>query len=170
MAETRAYLRALAHTYADIGYMLRLTNLFLLSDTGQEQFISIFLARLHQSARSFVYCGAGHDGFLVASDGETIALPASSIPLSVTEDADYPCSSSLDLHSGDLLVLFTDGFPDARAFDNLMFGKERILAIVRANADRPAADIIAAIYTAVSEYTGHRPTVDDMSIVIVKTM
>ena len=92
------------------------------------------------------------------------------IPLSVKNDADYPCSSSLSLHPGDLLVLFTDGLPDARAFNDLMFGKERILAIVRANAGRPAADIIASIYTAVSEYTGHRPAVDDMSIVIVKAM
>lgn len=171
MAEIRAYLRALAHTYADVGYMLRLANSFLVSGTEQNhQFISLFFARLDPQSHSFVYCGAGHNGFLLGGGGNTTRLEPTAIPLSVTGTADFPCSAPFDLHSGDTLLLVTDGIWEAKSRGDELFGSDRVLDVVQAAGDQPAREIIGTVYEAVRDFSGHGPPVDDMTIVVVKAI
>lgn len=171
MAEIRAYLRALAHTYADVGYMLRLANSFLVSDTEQnQQFISLYFARLDPESRSFVYSGAGHHGFLLDAGGNATRLEATAIPLGITDATDYPCTSPYNLDSGDALLLFTDGFWEARSPDKRLFGNDGVLEVVRATADQPAREIISAVHAAARDFTGHQQPVDDMTMVVVKAI
>jgi Stage II sporulation protein E (SpoIIE) len=66
MEETRASLRALALTRADIGTIVTLSNRCLAADLPTGQFLTLFLSRLDPGTRSLVYCGAGHpSGYVV---------------------------------------------------------------------------------------------------------
>jgi serine phosphatase RsbU (regulator of sigma subunit) len=48
------------------------------------------------------------------------------------------------------------------------FGEERLVAVLRENAGRPAHDIIAKIHEAVSRFTENSPPDDDITLVILK--
>lgn len=74
----------------------------------------------------------------------------------------------LDLKVGDLFVFCTDGVTEAQ--DPLLreFGSERLLAVVDQMHDRPASEIVDAIFAAVSEFRGEMPPNDDTTAVVVR--
>jgi serine phosphatase RsbU (regulator of sigma subunit) len=49
-----------------------------------------------------------------------------------------------------------------------VFGKDRLLDILREFADRPAADISAAIHERLSRFRGDARQVDDVTYVVIK--
>ena len=55
IAETRAYLRALALTHADPDQVLGRVNQHLVEDIRTDHFVTLFLARLNPLTRSLVY-------------------------------------------------------------------------------------------------------------------
>jgi len=60
MAETRAYLRALALNECDPGKLLVATNKMLHADLEDERFVTLFCAQLNIAGRCLVYANAGH--------------------------------------------------------------------------------------------------------------
>jgi PAS domain S-box-containing protein len=69
MAETRAYLRALAWTHADPGAILTLANRILTGDIA-DRFITLLAVRLDLATRSLAYANAGHvAGFVLDAAG-----------------------------------------------------------------------------------------------------
>ena len=67
-----------------------------------------------------------------------------------------------------MVLLFTDGIPEARSPEGAVFGNSRLLEAVCANLDRPAAEIIAAIYRAVQEFCGYGKPCDDITMIVIK--
>ena len=72
---------------------------------------------------------------------------------------------SLELQSGDAVVLFTDGVIEARAGDEF-FGEERVRAILEHTAGWPAADMASALETAALDFQGG-DTGDDIAVLVV---
>ncbi len=74
----------------------------------------------------------------------------------------------LDLKPGDVFVFVSDGVTEA--LDPLMreFGSERLMAIADQMHDRPAREIVDAIFTAVNEFRGEMPPNDDTTAVVVR--
>jgi phosphotransferase system enzyme I (PtsI) len=169
MAQTQAYLRALAETCADPGELLAGVNrLFATSDSGH--FVTMFLGRLDVATRSFSYVGAGHQAYLIAKDGAVRVLRSHSIPIGV-ENTMTPCTASrITLEAGDILVVPTDGTEEAMSVDGRQFGRERIFDLVRNNRDKPAVDIVEALFQAARDFSEQRPQEDDITALIVKVL
>ena len=64
--------------------------------------------------------------------------------------------------------LFTDGIPEARSPAGAVFGKRRMLEVADANLDRPAAEIVAALYRAVQEFCRPDKPCDDITMIVIK--
>jgi sigma-B regulation protein RsbU (phosphoserine phosphatase) len=167
MAETRAYLQALALTHGDVGEILTLANRILVEDLD-DQFITVFLASVDPCTRSFVYAGAGHEAFLVDAAGKVRKLCSTSLPLGLEKNLIVPCSPVMDLAPGDVLLLLTDGVGEAISRDRTHFGLERTLEVVRANRARSAREIVDALYEAVRDFGDRQPQRDDITIVTLK--
>src|SRR5207244_791735 len=92
MAETRAYLRALALTYNEVGDILERANPFLAHDTEGLRFVTLFFGRLEPKSRSFVYANAGHlSGYLFDANGEVRnTLNSLSLPLGIQPEGAFP--------------------------------------------------------------------------------
>jgi sigma-B regulation protein RsbU (phosphoserine phosphatase) len=69
----------------------------------------------------------------------------------------------------DLLVLFTDGISDARNRADLRLGEEPVLETVRANRDRPVAEIVERVFATLAAHTGDVPPRDDLTLVITRS-
>jgi sigma-B regulation protein RsbU (phosphoserine phosphatase) len=169
MAQTQAYLRALAETCADPGELLAGANrLFATSDSGH--FVTMFLGRLDVATRSFVYIGAGHQAYLIANDGAVRVLGSTSTPLGVEKTLATCSTSTISLEEGDILVVPTDGAEEAMSVDGRQFGRERILDLVRNNRDKPAVEIVETLFRAARDFAELRPQVDDITAVVVKVL
>ena len=170
ITETRAYLRALALTNADIGRIVTLANRRLVEDLGGDNFVTLLLARLDPRTHSLEYVGCGHpSGCIFDSSGRVRALLESAgPPLGVVAESDFPIVPAITLQPGDLVLFLTDGVLEARAPDNTAFGFKRAIEVVRACRSDSAAQIANNLYDAARAFSLHEPQVDDITVVVIK--
>jgi sigma-B regulation protein RsbU (phosphoserine phosphatase) len=170
MAETRAYLRLLALNRDDVGEILTRASRALAEDVDYEHYVTLFLAQLDPAARTVVYASAGHSSaHLLGADGKVKAeLKRTGIPLGLKPDTRYESQPPIPLAAGDILVILTDGIEEAMAPDESLFGVERALEVVRANADRSAGAIVEELFAAARDFSEGTPQSDDFTAIVVK--
>ena len=169
MAETRAYVRALALTCSDLGTLLGLINTRLAEDLASWHFVTLFLMRLDPQTRSLLYASAGHwPAYVLDRQGHIRATLASeSLPIGIDSASDHPTGPAVFLEPGDLIFLFTDGIVEAASTDERRFGLERTLDIVRAHQHESPDEILEALLQAVSDFSeGHLQ--DDVTAVVIQ--
>jgi serine phosphatase RsbU (regulator of sigma subunit) len=169
MAETRAYLRALALTGADVGTLLTLSNRRLADDLVDGHFVTAILLRLDPHTRSLVHASAGHcPGYILDVHGRTKAvLPSTGYPLGIDAANDFPTGPATTLEPGELVLLLTDGVVEAASADGELFGLERTLAIVRAHQQEAPTAILDALFHTVGEFCRQQHR-DDITAVVIK--
>jgi sigma-B regulation protein RsbU (phosphoserine phosphatase) len=94
-----------------------------------------------------------------------IELPG--VPLGSFAGSTYD-EISFALHPGDVFVFCTDGVFEAMNAEGQEFSAARIIDVIGRLRDEPASRIVAAIFTAVSEWRGDTPSNDDMTVVAVR--
>jgi serine phosphatase RsbU (regulator of sigma subunit) len=75
---------------------------------------------------------------------------------------------ALTLNTGDLLVLYTDGFSEAMTSDDEEWGEERMLAAVEAVRSKAAVEVISGLFEAADRFTQGAPQQDDMTLLALK--
>jgi serine phosphatase RsbU (regulator of sigma subunit) len=168
MAKTRAYLRALAKSDDDLQTLLGRLHEFLVVDTHDKWFVTMFFAALNPQTGAIEYAGAAQQAHLVHQDGSVTVLRSTSTPLGVFADHPPLCSSPITLAAGELLVVLTDGYVEAKSPAGEQFGNERMLAIIREHRTSPASEIIQALDGAVARFCGSSPPTDDLTAVVVR--
>ena len=68
---------------------------------------------------------------------------------------------------GDVLTLYTDGVVEAQDEDENFFGQERLETIVGSNLGRPVEIIEDKVMSALYNFTGDAPQLDDITLMIV---
>jgi sigma-B regulation protein RsbU (phosphoserine phosphatase) len=97
---------------------------------------------------------------------DTLSLPY--FPLGISPRTDFP-TKDWNVGRGDRLVFLTDGLIEASNPAGEPFGFERLEALLKAqaDADASAAEIEAAILSAVAAHSAGTPPEDDRTLVIV---
>jgi PAS domain S-box-containing protein len=169
IAETRAYLRALALTHTDPGQVLDGVNQRLVEDITEDHFVTLFLARLNPLTRSLVYASAGHvPGYVLDGRGEgKLVLRSTGLPLGLERAGGFPNGPAVHLDPGDLVFLLSDGIVEAPSGAGAHFGIGRALEVVRAHRHDPPGEIVAALLHQVHEWS-QSAQVDDMTAVVIK--
>ena len=93
---------------------------------------------------------------------ELAGVPLGSFPGSTYDEL------ALDLQAGDLFVFCSDGVFEANDLLLREFGSVRLMKVLEEVRDRPAKQIVDAIFTAVQEFRGEAQPNDDMTAVAVK--
>jgi PAS domain S-box-containing protein len=169
MAETRACLRILAQTHADLGQVLALANARLSEDVAEDHFVTLLVARLDPVAYTLTYSNAGHwPGYVLDFRGQIKAvLESTGVVLGFAQAGAFPTGPEVSLAAGDTVLLCTDGLAEAFSKDGAAFGKARILDLVRGHRHEAATDIVATLCHEVLEFAGEQQ-LDDMTAVVVK--
>lgn len=168
-AEVRTVMREATSMLASPGAAMSLANRRLYDDlTGVDKLVTIFAAYYTPETRSVIYANAGHSVAIHKAAGEPARiLEATGMPLGIFDDADYE-EHVVRLDIGDLLVICSDGFPEASDVAEQMFGYDRLLHAIDDIADRSAAEIGKYLSEAVAEFVmGHEQS-DDQTIIVAK--
>ena len=172
MATGRALLRGRAMDVPGPGLLLTEVNRLLCQDTQLSgRFITLFFLRIDKSAHELVWCRAGHDPGLLYDprSGEFASLMGSGIPLGVTPDWIYAESHRPWPEAGQVLVLYTDGIHEARNAADVMYGRDRIMRVVAANAGFPASTVVNALVADLREFKDGLPLEDDVTLVVIRS-
>jgi phosphoserine phosphatase RsbU/P len=169
MATARASLRAYATSCSDLGQLLTRVNADLARDVHQGRFMTMLLLLVDPSTGTLRWASAGHDRPIVYDPaGRFIETEGGGIPLGVEAGAVYADSCVSGLAPGAVVAIGTDGVWEARKPGGEFFGKDRLRALVRDHARRPAAEIAAVVATALGAFLENCPFQDDATLVIVR--
>jgi len=172
MASTHAYIHSLTGMGFDLCQIFRQANINLNRETDVGQFVTAIMGRIDPTTGELTYVSAGHPtGYVIDRTGDIKAsLTSTGIPLAVLEDGDYPLGLPVQLETGDVVVLLTDGVLEAMSPDDEFFGDDRTLEVVRANQERTAGEIVEAILREVAEFSGNSGQDDDITAVVIKVV
>jgi serine phosphatase RsbU (regulator of sigma subunit) len=170
MSLLRAYLRALALTYASPQQILSRVNHLVCEDTKHEWFATALFVDLDAQRGEYCYAGAGHEGYLMDAAGAVTRLTSTGMPLGISNCTTIAQSPAAPMQPGDILLLLSDGIAESHSREGDAFGLVRALDVVRAERSRPAQQIVEAVYQAVRAHRGDAAQEDDMTIVVVKTL
>jgi serine phosphatase RsbU (regulator of sigma subunit) len=72
------------------------------------------------------------------------------------------------IHSGDVVVLYTDGITEAMNKDNEVYGEEKLIGMIKKLHLLDAKEIAYAILEDVQKFTAESRYGDDRTIVVIK--
>ena len=162
-------LRAVSLQGCDLQGALATANQ-LLSAHLEGRFVTCFLGLLDPLIGQMTYASAGH-GPMLFYDGqrdEFRQVPATSIPLGVTAEADYTEIVTHDFAPGDIAVILTDGFFEAIGPTEEMFGLDRLTSILRRDRDVPAEQMIERLHGEIMDFIGELEPQDDCTVVVIR--
>ncbi len=169
----RAMLRTLLFARADLLNAVEALNAFLCRDMPSGRFMTLFLAVLDPEARTLTWIGAGHDSPLLCRRGEALTeLKRTGPAFNLDPRGAYHVAGPLPLLTGDAVVLYTDGFPDARAENGEFWGEDRFQASFRSHAERggTARQLLDGMLSDVERWIGVRPLYDDVTCVVLRAL
>ncbi len=173
MASARSMLRNNIRHYAyDLSRIMREFNNELVQDTDTDKFITLFYGLLDDKKKTISWTLGGHDPAIwyQKEKGETQELKSIGVPLGFVPDMDFDQEGPVDLNTGDIIVLGTDGIWEAENSSEEMFGKDRMMDVIKKNIDKTSKEICQSVVDAVLEYTAPQPQDDDITILVVKVL
>ena len=172
MTTARALLRMRASIGGSPAELVTDLNRSLAYDVQKSnRFMTLMYFRLNQVERTATWVRAGHEpGLHFSPDtNEFSEIRGEGLALGVLEDVIYDEYTTASLRPGEIVVLGTDGITETRNTEGRLFGKQRLMEVVRKNADQPAASILETCLRKVRDFRAGHPQEDDETLVIIKT-
>ena len=166
MAAVRAALRAQIDNVYYLYEVVRRINLMLIRDSNPGEFVTLFYGVLDGRNRRFTYCNAGHPPAMIFRKGKIIELGSDNMVLGLEAEEKY-VQSLVDLQTGDVLLLYTDGLLDAMNFDMERFGKQRLIEVF-SQGGATAETISQNILWSLHKHTGLAKRTDDVTMIVAK--
>ncbi len=176
MAGLQGRVQSIAPNYRDsIARLVGEVNRLMYSSTDSNRYATFFYGLYDSATRELRYVNAGHPPPLLLRPDRDRAnhriqrLEASGTVIGMLPDAEYD-ETTMQLAPGDILVIYTDGLTEASNRQELEFGEQRVGAVVRQHAARPAAEIRDAVLLEMDRFVADAPSLDDLTLVIAKVL
>ncbi len=168
MANIQATLRATQAAHPSLADLATRVNSLLHASTPSNKFATAFFLTYDPSTGACTYVNGGHnDGILLRCDGSVEMLTTTGMPLGLFARAAYE-EGRLAMGPGDLLALYSDGVSEAENCSEDQFGMDRMIDVMRAHQQAPAAAIVDQMFQSIDAFAGDAPQHDDITLMILK--
>jgi serine phosphatase RsbU (regulator of sigma subunit) len=170
MALSRTLIRTYAVEHpAQPALALTAANRRICADTQSDLFVTVFYGVLDPASGALAYCNAGHNPPYLLRAGDSGAIEKlgnTGLALGVLE-GDLWEEATVQVAPGDLLVLYSDGVPEAQDAAEVFFGEKRLLSVLLRSRDRAAGEVQAAVLAEVRAFVGNAPQFDDLTLMVL---
>ena len=175
MTLTKGIIQSQANGQTSPREMLIKVNSFMYKSIEPGAFVTIFYAVLDGNTGKIDMTRAGHNPAIhySAMEDKFSLIEPLGIGIALEEGEvfqDKIKSESVYLHSGDWLVLYTDGFTEAMNKKQEEYGEERFINSIRMNQYETANGLITAIRNDVQNFVGKTEQFDDMTMIAIKVI
>ena len=168
MANVQAAVRVLSESRVPAAELITRVNRLVHGYTEDGVFITFFYSILDTRTGEVVYVNAGHNPpCILRRDGNREYLDRGGLVIGAIPNAEYE-EGRATLHTGDDLVLYTDGVTEAENLEDEMFGEERLEQLLIEHRHASAREIEERVYTSVKDFAAGASQTDDLTMVIVK--
>ena len=151
--------------------MMNRLNRVLHEKTEKKMFTALCLAALDIRNMRLTFSNAGLNEPILKSNGSVTILSGEGqkYPLGSVKTSHYE-EKQMRLNKGDLLILYTDGIPEAKNNAKLFYGYDTLQRLLQNMNTGPmtALEIKEAILEDVRRFSGSAHQYDDMTVVVVK--
>ena len=136
-------------------------------------FVTAFYAVLDERTGLVSYASAGHNPMVIyrAKTQSYELATTKGIALGFNEGPVFDRTIQLaqtQLDRGDVLVLYTDGFPEAMNGNSEEFGEERFYKLVADHGHLEPPALVEAVVNGIAKHRGEAEQSDDLTILTVK--
>lgn len=170
VAALRATLYALAKRELALRAIFQRANEFIHASTGPKaKYVTLFYAVLDTHARRFIYINAGHlPPVVLRRNGEIELLRSGGFPLGFFDNPRY-FEQFLQLESGDMLCLYTDGLTEATNASDEDYGRGRLIEVLKNNQNASSSQVCRALLSDVRHFSGSAPA-DDATVLVIRAI
>ncbi len=168
MAGMKGTLGASVRSLFDIGQIMKRVNSELTVEGEVTGLVGLFYGVLNTRDGVLTYCNAGHNPpLLVSRTGEAKFLEEGGLLMGVIKNADYS-QGTVQIHPGDVLVLYTDGITETMDSKDVEFDVSGLTSTVQEYRDLNAEQIVTRILKAMNSHGQGSAQADDRTLVVVK--
>jgi len=154
---------------AGCGEVLAKASHLLYETTTAERYATVFYGVYDSASRILTYANAGHCAPMLVRGEACIRLdsmtpPAGMVPLLPT------IQHSVELVSGDWLLIFSDGIPEASLESGEEFGDSGLLESLARRRSGTAAEVCEGVVDDVRNYVREHRQADDVTLIAVKVL
>jgi len=145
-------------------------NSAVAADVREGRFITFVAAIFGPDSPTVELLSAGHAPlFLYRRKDDSFSLmEAHALPLGISDAFLSDPPHTLEMASGDLLLLATDGFFEWENAREEQFGHERLGQTIRASRDKSAAEMISNLHQDVLRFANGTKQMDDLTAIVLK--
>ena len=166
MAMVKYAFRSLARLYPEPSQFLARANEVVVEEVGLGKFVTMLYAVVDPRTRRFATASAGHPpSRLVHPDGRVTAVACRGLALGIQRGEAYE-EERLELESGSVVVLYTDGVIETRR-DGELYGEGRLDALLAQAGRLPAQELAEAIVADCRAFSGGELD-DDCAVVCLR--
>ena len=171
MAMVRSLLRAEAHPGRSPKKVLRSVSHHLMDMNDKEMFVTIIFGILNRATHQFHYARAGHEApVFFDGKGSIKRMPktngqALGILAEIALD-----EQTVEFSKGSMLLIYTDGIPDATNRQNVGFGFDGVISTVGKLTGSSAQVVCDELIRAATEHQAGAMQHDDMTVLVVRAV
>jgi sigma-B regulation protein RsbU (phosphoserine phosphatase) len=131
--------------------------------------VTAFYGILDPQTGTLTYSNAGHNPqYILNRQSGSIKniLPPTGMPLGVEENTLWG-QGSVEIEPGDVLLLYTDGIPDAQNEDGDFYEDKRLIQVTTGNLHMTPQELQAAILADIQLHVGGAHQFDDITLLIL---
>ena len=127
MMRTKSLIKSLLETGMSVDEAVNHTNKQLCQNNDAKMFVTCWIGIIDYETGVVEYVNAGHNPPLIKQNGHFNYLNSkANLVMGGLAKAPYQ-KHILQLNSGDVIFLYTDGITEAKTFDSTMYGEDRLL-------------------------------------------
>jgi len=170
MARLMSDFRYVAMQDPQPGNVIRQVNDIAARRSRKGMFATAVFLLLDVKSKKVRVCNAGHHAMLIRrGDSEILeAGKAGGIPLGIAENVSY-IEEEVQLFSGDLVFLYSDGVVEPMNDQKEHFGMTRLRSMISEPSGTPE-EILEKVENAIQTFTRNAPQFDDMTFLMFKIL
>ena len=171
MAMVHSLLRAEAHPGRSPKRVLRSVNRHLMDMNDKEMFVTILFGILNRVTHQFHYARAGHEApIFFDKQGYIRRMPKANGQLLGVFDEIALDEQTIELSKGSMLLLYSDGIPEAPNRQNVNFGYDGLVRTVGQMPGSSAQEVCDELIQAAVKHQAGSLQHDDMTVVVVRAV
>jgi sigma-B regulation protein RsbU (phosphoserine phosphatase) len=147
---------------------MRKVNNLICESVEQGNFVTAVYGVLDTKNKIFTFTNAGHfPPFILRASNAVEFLGDGGLTLGIIPEKQYE-ERPVQINSGDILVMYTDGVTDAENERAELFGTDRLVDLVKANRELSAEQIRMRVVEEVIKFNAASAQFDDLTLMIIK--
>lgn len=168
MANIQATLRAVLASESDLTVVASRTSDLLHASTPPSKYATAIFVQYDPLTGACEYVNGGHnDGIVLRRGGDVEMLKATGLPVGLLPKRSYE-SARFGMEPGDLLLLYSDGVPEACNAAQEEFGMKRTVQCLRQAHQQEPEQILDHLFLEIDSFAAGAPQHDDITALVLK--